>query len=311
MTKKAFPLSLGSGNLQFFANTINYAQKYEKELAQVMSQGALTAELETPQVNWLDGKTFHVPSVDVTGYQPHSRNGGFNRGSVDVTREPYTLNFDRDIEFFVDRADVDESAQAASAANITKVFMDENSIPEMDAYRFSKIATAALARAGQFASEAITAANVYTRLKAAILPIRKYGPMNILVYVSSEVMDALEQSEDFTRQITMQAGAPGAIESRVTAIDGVKLVEVWDAGRFFTSFDFTEGFVPAVDAEAINFLVVAKPAIIAKAKLSYVNLWQPGTHTQGDGYLYQNRLYHDLFLKKKREDGVYLSTKPA
>ncbi len=290
------------------ANVINYAEKYTAELDQVLQQQSLTGILETPNVNWLDAKTFHVPSINVSGYKPHSRNGGFNRGSVETTNEPYTLGFDRDIEFFVDRADVDESAQAASAANVTGTFMNEHSLPEMDAYRFSKLATKAVAE-GQTAEAAITSATVYGVLKAAILPMRRYGAQNLVLYVSSVVMDALEQSDDFTRNI--EAGATGSLDSRVTSLDGVRIIEVWDQDRFKTKFDFTDGFLPAADAKDINFLLVAKPAIVAKAKLAYIKLWEPGTHTQGDGYLYQNRMYHDLFVMKNKADGVFVHTKPV
>ena len=50
-------------------NTIAYAQKYSKELDQALTQGMLTAELETPKVDWLDAKTFHVPSLSVSGFK--------------------------------------------------------------------------------------------------------------------------------------------------------------------------------------------------------------------------------------------------
>lgn len=292
------------------ANTINYVERYSAELDQALRQGSLTAEIETPRVNWMGAKTFQVPSISVTGLQPHSRNGGFNRGNVDVTHEPYTLGFDRDVEYFVDRADVDESGDAASSANVVNVFLTENAAPEIDAYRFSKMATAAIA-SGQSDAEAIDKTNVYTKLKAAILPMRKYGPGNLVMYVSSAVMDALEMAEDFTRQITVQGNGPGVLESRITAIDGVRLIEVWDFDRFHTKFDFTDGFVPSTgvgsESYAINFLLVAKPAVIAKAKIDYSKVWEPGTHTQGDGYLYQHRLYHDLFVMKNKADGIYVS----
>ena len=290
------------------ANIINYAEKYSSELDQILVQESLTGILETPNVNWLDAKTFHIPSINVSGYKTHSRNGGFNRGSVETTNEPYTLGFDRDVEFFVDRADVDESAQAASAANVTRTFMNEHSMPEMDAYRFSKIATRAIAE-GQTASAAITSANVYDVLKAAILPVRKYGAGNLVMYVSSLVMDALERSDDFTRNI--EASGTGALDSRVTSLDGVRIIEVWDIDRFKTAFDFTDGFVAAAGALDINFLLVAKSAIVAKAKLAYIKLWEPGTHTDGDGYLYQNRMYHDLFVMKNKADGVFVHTVPG
>ena len=285
------------------ANTINYAKKYQMELDQVLTQSMLTNELETPNVNWLSAKTFHVPTVSVTGYQDHSRQGGWNRGDVTVTHEPYTLQFDRDVEFFVDQMDVDESNQAASAANITRVFLTEHAGPEIDAYRFGKLATHAIAQ-GNNTAENVDPSTVFARLKEDILKVRKYGPSNLIAYISSEAMDALERSEEFRRVIQVQNQGT-AIETRVTSIDGVKLVEVWDVARFNTAHDFTEGFTPIGDN--INWIIVYKGAVIAKAKLNSVYFFAPGQHTQGDGYLYQNRLYHDLFVLSQKADGVIVS----
>ena len=151
--------------------------------------------------------------------------------------------------------------------------------------------------------------NIYTKLKAALLPVRKYGAQNIVMYVSSEVMDFLERSKEFTRSIATTS--PQGIDTRVTSLDGVQLIEVWDDARFKTKFDFTEGFVKASDGKNINFLIVAKPAVIAKAKFNSIYLFAPGQHTGGDGYLYQNRLYHDLFVLQSKQDGVYVSHKSA
>lgn len=285
------------------ANAINYAERYQTELDQVLKQAMLTNVLETPNVNWLSAKTFHVPTVSVTGYQDHSRQGGWNRGDVTVTHEPYTLQFDRDVEFFVDQMDVDESNQAASAANITRVFLTEHAGPEIDAYRFGKMATHAI-NEGNSTTETVTPTDVFQRLKQDILKVRKYGPSNLIAFISSEAMDALERSEEFTRNINVQNQGT-AIETRVTSVDGVQLIEVWDVDRFNTQHDFTSGFVPAGDP--INWLIVYKGAIIAKAKLNSIYLFAPGQHTEGDGYLYQNRLYHDLFVLSQKADGIVVS----
>ena len=285
------------------ANAINYAERYQTELDQVLRQAMLTNVIETPNVNWLSAKTFHVPTLSVTGYQDHSRQGGWNRGDVTVTHEPYTLQFDRDVEFFIDQMDVDESNQAASAANITRVFLTEHAGPEIDAYRFGKMATHAI-NEGNSTAETVTPTDVFQRLKQDILKVRKYGPSNLIAFISSEAMDALERSEEFTRNINVQNQGT-AIETRVTSVDGVQLIEVWDVDRFNTQHDFTTGFVPAGDP--INWLIVYKGAIIAKAKLNSIYLFAPGQHTEGDGYLYQNRLYHDLFVLSQKADGIVVS----
>lgn len=286
----------------------NYATKNSGLFDQKMTQETLTSLLETPQVDWTGAKSFIVTTLKTSGYKAHTRGKGYNAGEVDNDKETYTLGFDRDIEFFVDQADVDETNNDLAAANVTNVFITENAGPEVDAYRFSKIATKAITD-GHTASTALTVDNVYSVLKAALLPIRKYGARNIVMYLSSETMDLLERSKEFTRQITNQNVGVTALESRVTSLDGVILVEVWDTDRFATKYDFTDGFVKAVGGKDIQFLIAAKPAIIAKSKFNSIYLFAPGQHTEGDGYLYQNRLYHDLFVLKNKADGLYVHTK--
>ncbi|HES3191360.1 TPA: hypothetical protein VN232_000988 [Streptococcus pyogenes] len=289
--------------------SINYVTKREKEFDQKLMQGALTNILETPRVNWLGAKSFEIPTVSVSGYKSHTRSKGYNAGTVSNDKKVYTLNFDRDIEFFVDIADVDETNQELSMANITGTFITEHATPELDAYRFSKLATTAITATQFKAEDDYSETNVYSRLKAAILPIRKYGAGNIVIYVSSEIMDFLERSKDFTRSIATTS--PQGIDTRVTSLDGVQIVEVWDDARFKTQFEFTDGFVKASGGKDINFLIVAKPAVIAKAKFNSIYLFAPGQHTEGDGYLYQNRMYHDLFVLENKKDGVYVSHKSA
>lgn len=287
----------------------NYAKKNSGLFDQKLTQETLTSLIETPNVNWTGAKSFEVTTLSTSGFKNHSRNKGFNSGTMQNDKDTYTLEFDRDIEFFVDEMDVDETDQDLAAAKISNTFITEQAGPEVDAYRFSKMATAAINN-NKTASETLTVANVYSTIKAALLPIRKYKAGNIVVYVSSEVMDLLERSTEFTRSITNQNVGLTALESRVTSIDGVMIVEVWDEERFATQFDFTDGFVKASGGLDINFLIVAKPAIIAKAKHNAIYLFAPGSHTEGDGYLYQNRLYHDLFVLKQQKDGLYVSTKP-
>ncbi|HEL1820000.1 TPA: hypothetical protein TXZ07_001184 [Streptococcus suis] len=289
--------------------TINYVEKYQNEFDQRLVQGSITAELETPRVEWLGAKSFKVTTLSTGGYKPHTRDKGFNSGTMSNDHKVYTLDFDRDIEFYADKADVDETNQALSAANISKNFITEHATPEMDAYRISKLATAAITN-GKFAAEDdINKSNVVDKLKAAILPIRKYGANNIIIYVSSEVMDALERAEDFTRNITVTQ--TNDIDTRVTSLDGIKLVEAWDDTRFKTKFDFSDGFKPTSGTKSINFLIVAKPAVVAKVKFNSVYLFAPGQVGQGDGWLYQNRLYHDLFVMEQKKDGIYVSHKTS
>lgn len=285
---------------------INYVTKDPGVLDQAIVQGLVTSVLGVPEVKLVNGgKSFTLTTISTSGLKAHGRGKGFNAGTVSNDKTVYTMGQDRDIEFFVDRQDVDETNQDLAVANVSKVFIEEQVQPEIDAYRFSTLAKGA----GTSVTETLTVDNVYTQLKAALLPVRKYGAQNIVGFLSSETMDLLERSKEFTRSITNQNVGMTALESRVTSLDGVQLVEVWDETRFKDAYDFTDGYKPKSNANDINFLFVAEPAVIPIVKENAVYMFAPGEVGQGDGYLYQNRLYHDLFILKNKKDGVSVSIK--
>ncbi|EAH0385656.1 hypothetical protein EIP32_04290 [Listeria monocytogenes] len=286
---------------------INYVDKYGKELDQKLVFGTYTNELETPNLLWLDAKTFKIQTITTTGLKPHTRNKGYNEGSASNENTAYTITFDRDVEFFVDVMDVDETGQALTAANVTKEFNSRHSAPEVDAYRFSKLATEAK-KNGYSTAETITEENVFRTLKAAIRKVKKYGTQNLVMYVSVDVMAALELSKDFTRTISNQNIGPSSLETRVTGIDGVKLVEIEAEDRFYDTFDFTDGYKPAASAKKLNYLLINKGSVIGGTKHASIYLHAPGSVGQGDGWLYQYRVYHDIFVKEQQKDGVIAST---
>lgn len=301
----------------------NYVTKDGNLLDQKITAGLFTAALGTPEVDLVNGgRSFTLKTISTSGLQTHTRGKGFNSGTVTDEKTIYTMGQDRDVEFYLDRQDVDETNQELAMANISNVFITEQVQPELDSYRFSKMATSfddidtsdiegnLLAKTHKV-EETLDATNAYSQLKTGIGKIRKYGTQNLLGYVSSEVMDSLERSKEFTRNITNQNVGTTALESRITSIDGVQLIEVYEPNRFMTKYDFKDGAKPTEDAKAINFLIVAKPAVISIVKENAVFLFAPGQHTDGDGYLYQNRLYHDLFIKKHKRDGIFVSVKKA
>lgn len=288
----------------------NYITKDNGLFDQKIRQGLLTDALGQPEVTWLaGGKSFTLTTITTSGFQPHTRNKGYNSGTVNNDKKVYTMGQDRDIEFYVDRQDVDETNMDLAVANISKTFIEENASPEIDAYRFATIASKAL-EAKQSKEIAITAANAYSAVKDAIKPLRKYGAQNLIGYLSSNVMDCLERSTEFTRSITNQNVGQTALESRITSLDGVTLIEVWDDSRFKSAFDFTNGYTPKADAQGIEIEVVATPAVIPVVKEESIYLFAPGQHTEGDGFLYQNRLYHDFFVRENKKDGLSVALAP-
>lgn len=308
------------------ANTNNYAEVWQSDLIEILIQGTLTSPFITTNVKWLGAKTFHFTQMSTSGYKNHNRNGGWNRGKYVQTDVPFTLTHDRDVEFLVDKLDVDETNETASIHNISRTFEQTQAAPETDALFFSKVAAKAQATAGYYSSTAIaawTAANVFTKLKEILAKgkLRRYKARGTLVmYVASYIMDLLERSTEFTRKIEMTQIAEGGIgiETRVTDIDGVAVIEVIDDERFYDKFNFEPedgGFEPASGAHKINVLVACGDTCKTVPKLNSIYFFAPGAHTEGDGYLYQNRAFSDTFVfpngRDKKIDSVFVDTDTA
>ena len=63
-------------------------------------------------------------------------------GAVSVDWESYAFDKDRAIRLNIDKFDVDETAFVDTVANAVKVLREENTDPEIDAYRYAKVFSA-------------------------------------------------------------------------------------------------------------------------------------------------------------------------
>lgn len=290
-------------------NKMNYAEQWSDELLQIIDDGAYSSPFLTPaeRVKWTGAKTFHFTRMDVSGFKNHSRDGGYNRGSVIEEDKDFTLEHDRDVEFFVDAADIDETKQTANIQNVSRVFTQKHSAPETDARFFERVAKAAIADGFYETMTGFTAANTYGRLVKMFQrkELKKYRAMGgLIAYVSGEIMDYLESSTEITKTLdikTTSINEKQGIETRIATINGVTIIEVVDDTRFNTSFDYSDGFVG--NGSKIN-VCIAHPSMVKTVnKISSIKFWANDTHTEGDGDLYQRRDLWDTFVFPNGLDG--------
>lgn len=300
------------------AHTFNYAEKYSGQILEAIQQGALTSPFIETNVQWLGAKTFHFTPMNTSGYKDHSRQGGWNKGTIKQADHEFTIEHDRDISFLVDAADVDETAQTASMLNVTRSFVNDNQIPEIDAYTFSKIASVATSSSLVEKADLSTwtAANVYTKLvglmgKANLKLYRQRG--TVIGYVRTEIMDLIAQSTELSKTVEIvNLAGPMSIETRIAKLNGVPLIEVLATDRFYDSFSFTEGFKPVDNtSHALNVVFAALDMVHTVPKINSIYYFARGTHTEGDGDLYQNRSMWDTFVFPNgltgKVDSVYVS----
>ena len=277
------------------------AQKYEKELC----SDALTKS--NPQVTFINAQTIKLPRLTISGYKDHTRTAGFNAGTLANDWEAKKLEHDRDIEFFVDPMDIDETNLALSVANIQNTFEAEQAIPEKDSYRFSKLYSEVDTFGGRIDTTAITAENILEVFDNEMSLMDEAGvpEEGRILYVTPTVKKLIKEAEGLQRMINV--GAASAVNRNVHSLDDV-VIKMVPAARMKTAYDFTEGCVPASGAKQINFILVHPSCVVCRDKYSYIKLFTPGTDSRtGDGYLYQNRCYGDLFLLEKKVSGCAIN----
>lgn len=243
-------------------------------------------------------KEIKLPKMTVSGYKDHNRNTlGFNGGNYSNDFEIKTLDHDRDIEFFVDPMDVDETNQIVSIANIQSRFERKQAIPELDCYTFSKVYTEAKRVGATIKNVAITSANVLADFDDNCEAFEDAGvPLSrCILYCTAAYKKALKNAEGIQRTLEVSGGAK-TIDRRVHSMDDLGEIRVVPKERFKTAYDFTEGYAVASSGVQIHYILIDPEAQVSRVKYSYINTYTPGHDSRvADNYLYQNRRYNGTF----------------
>lgn len=276
-------------------------QKYAKELcSDALAQSNLG-------VKFINAQTIKLPRMAVTGYKDHTRTPGFNAGTLSNDWEAKKLEHDRDVEFWIDPMDIDETNLTLSVANIQNTFETEQAIPEKDSYRYSKLHAEMTRLSGRIDTTVITASNFLEAFDEEMSIMDEAGvpEEGRMLYVTPSMYKIIKEAEGIQR--VMSVTTPSTINRNVHSLDNVTIKMV-PAARMKTKYDFTEGCTAAEDAKQINWILIYTSCVVCRDKYSYIKLFTPGTDSRtADGYLYQNRNYGDLFLLEKKVEGCAMN----
>ena len=276
-------------------------QKYSKESC----SDALTQS--HPEVKFINAQTIKLPRMSVSGYKDHTRTPGFNTGTLSNDWEPKKLSPDRDIEFWIDPMDIDETNLTLSVANIQNTFETEQAIPEKDSYRFSKLHAELTAYSGRINTDVITAANFLEAFdeEMAVMDEASVPEEGRVLYVTPAMNKIVKEAEGLQRVISVNT--PSSINRKVHSLDDVTIKMV-PAARMKTKYDFTDGCTASEDALQINWILLHPTCLVCRDKYSYIKLFTPGTDSRtADGYLFQNRSFGDLFMLEKKVEGCAMN----
>jgi hypothetical protein len=300
-------------------NALEYAKIFQQKLDEQMITGASSGWMEANagQVKYNGGDEVKIPQLTMDGLGDYDRDNGFVQGSVTLTYGTYKLTQDRSRTFQLDSMDVDETNFVATAGNAMGQFQRTKVIPEVDAYRYSKIA--ALAITASKKTEYTPAADtILAKLRDDIAAIQDIvgEAEQLVITMAVPVSVILDSSPDIVKKLDVTEFTQGGVNLKVKSLDGAPIIKVPSA-RMKTAYVFNDGtttgqtaggFVPAEGAKAINWIITVRRCPIAVSKTDKVRIFTPDVNQKADAWKLDYRKYHDLWIPNNKLDGAWVNT---
>ncbi len=256
---------------------INYATQYAQELSQaypyVLNFGDLYATPNNGRYKWTGAKTIEIPSISTTGRVDSSRDTlAVASRNYDNSWEPKTLTNQRKWSNLVHPADVDQTNQVASIANITQVYNDEQKFPEMDAYCISKVFADWTALSNVAVTTALTTDNVLEVFDVLMKnqTEARVPANNRILYVNPDTNTLIKNAKAIQRTLNVQDGT-SSIKRTITDIDNVKIIEV-PSELMKTAYDFTQGWKVGTGAKQIKMALIHPNSVITPVSYQFSKL---------------------------------------
>jgi hypothetical protein len=211
---------------------------------------------------------------------------------------------DRGREFLIDVADNDETGFLVNAGSVMSIFQNEHVIPEVDAYRISKIYEIVnKEKAANVIADNINANEITYTLADDIAALRdKVGNVPLVIMMSGITQKYF--GREFLHNLDYVNFARGAVNTKVKSLDGDPFMIIPSA-RMKTAYDFFDGlsegqtqggFAAKAGAKDIKWIIMPASAAIAVAKIDKSRVFDPNTYQGAHAWKTDYRLFHDLWM---------------
>ena len=298
-------------------NTLEMAKIFQQSLDKQMGIEATSGWMESnaQNVKYNGGDTVRMPRISTTGMARYDRDNGFNQGAVTLTYDDYKLTQDRGRTFQLDSMDVDESNFIASAGTVMGEFQRLQVIPEVDAYRYSRIA--ALAKGASRTTDGFTPSetNILAQLDKEITDLQDtIGESEpLLILMATPIRTVLNNVKNIERHLDVTQFKAGAIDTKVKTYNEIPIFSV-PSLRMKTAYVFndgkttgqeTGGFKADTGAKSINWIIISRRAPIAISKTDKVRIFAPDVNQKADAWKLDYRKFHDLWIPRNKLAGVW------
>lgn len=290
-------------------NNIELVNAQTAIVDEIYQNEAVTKVLEAPTelVRYAGGKSFQIANMALTGLGDYSRVNGYPEGGVTLEWKTYEFTNDRGTRFSVDRMDNEESFGIV-ASRLNGDFTRDYLVPEVDAYRFAKIAN----KAGKTVAANLDKDTAIDAIDEAMVTLtdNKVPLSRAILFVTPRT--ALAINKNITRSV---GNGEGAVNNIVNSYNNVPVIVV-PQDRFYTGIELLPGtgedqfgYEKAADAKEINFILMDKSASVNIGKLSMLKYFSPDVNQKKDAHQWDYRLYHESFVFDNKKAGIYVHTK--
>lgn len=290
------------------ANSIGLVSKFLPLIDEVYKKEAKSAVLEAPSElvqPTADANTVKIAKLAMVGLGNYDKEEGYPDGDVTLSWETHTFSNDRGRRFSVDRMDDIESF-GVTAGRMVGTYLRDYVIPEIDAYRFAKIAT----KATQSAEATLTDSTTKAALDTGIVTLQEneVDESRMVIFMTPTVAQTL--SDNIVRT-TLNGDVN--VNNIVETYNGIQIVRV-PQSRFYTQVTLDAGVTSssggysktASTGADINFIVMDKNASFNITKLYASKLFSPDVNQNKDAWQFDFRAYHDSFVFDNKVKGIYL-----
>lgn len=301
------------------ANTLEYSKIFQPSLDKQVVQESTTGwmELNSGLVKYNGGNEVKLPNIVMDGLADYDRSNGFVGGDVTLSWQTHTLTQDRGRTFSLDAMDVDETNFVATAGVVMGEFQRTQVVPEIDAYRYSKMA--ALAMNNERSRDiAITDSNILDEILKDFAELEdKIGAQQFIVTMNPILAQMLARAgKDYVSKSSLQKGE---MSVDVRAFNENPIVRA-TSKHLKSAFIFRDGttagqeqggFAVADGAQDLNWIISTRDAPIAISKTDKVRTFAPDVNQDADAWKLDYRKYHDLWIPNNKLEKIFVSTKPA
>ena len=252
------------------------------------------------------------------GLGDYDRVKGFGAGSVELRFETRKMTMDRARTFSIDSMDVDETNFLATAANVMGEFQRTKVVPEIDAYRYSKIAQYGIANNRITDGYAPTESTILKQFTEDIYRIKDSvgDDVELVASMNSRVHQILINNDKIQKSLETGSFSRNEIKFDFRKLDGT-FIKLVPSERMMTEYLFKSGklgtdqeiggFKATNNARQINWIICARAVPIAITKQDKVRIFVPDENQQADAYKLDYRRYHDLWILPQQMNKLWVN----